>query len=313
MNFNDAPAIRPGETRVSVVIPVYNAAPTLSRALLSVLGQTHAPCEIIVVDDGSTDGSADVVRRVAGSRARLIRQENGGAARARNAGIACATGDVVALLDADDWWDHAKLARQVAVLERHPEVVATASNWQFADEGRHPQRPGGLSLAAGEYGCVLRARGEAVLRFAFSITASTIAARREVLQRHPFDASLVTAEDRDVWVRLVAAGPVWFDQAVLTTVEYRDDSLSRADTDRDCACMVEVLDRYADLAGRPAIRRWQARTYARWAGRLLAEGRPLDASVPARERWLREWWKLQAWWVLAKCRWRARGAEHGSR
>lgn len=302
----------PSVIRVSVVIPVHNAAATLARALESVLAQTHPACEIIVVDDGSTDGSADVAMRTAGSAARVVRQEHGGVASARNAGIAVATGEMVALLDADDWWDHDKLARQVAVLEDHPEVVATASSWQWDPTSRVHQT-GGLALATGECGCVLRARGEAVLRFAFAMTASTIAVRREVLQRHRFDHDLVTAEDRDVWVRLVADGPVWFDQAVLTTVAYRADSLSRADTDRDCGCMVEVLDRYAHLAGRRAIRRWQAATYARWAGRLLAEGRPVDASVRARERWRREWWKLQAWWVLAKCRWRARGTGHGSR
>ena len=297
-------------TRVSVVIPVYNAALTVARALESVLQQTHPASEIIIVDDGSTDGSADVVLQVAGLAAQLIRQENGGAARARNAGIACVTGDVVALLDADDWWDHEKLARQVAVLERHPEVVATASNWQFENVGFRAQRAEGLSLATVECECVLRPRGEAVLRVAFSMTASTIAARREVLQRHRFDPALATAEDRDVWVRLVAEGPVWFDEAVLTTVGYRADSLSRIDTDQDCECMIEVLDRYAHLAGPRAIRRWKAITYAKWAGRLLADGRPVDASVRARERWRREWWKPQAWWMLAKCRWRSRGAGH---
>ena len=87
------------------------------------------------------------------------------------------------------------------------------------------------------------------------MTASTIAVRRNILQRHPFDRRLATAEDRDVWIRLVADGPVWFDEAVLATVANRADSASHLDTDRDCGGMIEVLDRYAPVAGPRAIRR----------------------------------------------------------
>ncbi|HEX8030338.1 MAG TPA: glycosyltransferase family A protein [Vicinamibacterales bacterium] len=294
---------------VSVVIPVYNAAPTVARAIESVLAQTHPAWEIIVVDDGSTDGSADRVMRVAGAAVQLIRQDNGGAARARNVGIARATGDVIALLDADDWWDREKLAQQVTVFERHLDLVATSSNWQWDPAARMAQA-GGFSLPALERGRALRGSGESLLRYAFSMNASTTAVRRAVLQRHRFDDRLTTAEDRDVWIRLVAEGPVLFDPAVLATVAHRPDSLSHQDTDRDCACMIEVLDRYTTLVGPRAIRPWKASTYAKWAGRLLSEGRATDAWPYALERWKREWWKPKAWWLLAKCRWRAMGGGH---
>ena len=298
--------------RVSVVMPVYNAAATVARALDSILAQSRAPDEIIVVDDGSVDNSADIVARLGGSRVGVLHQENGGAARARNAGIAKATGDIVALLDADDWWEPAKVSRQIEVFERHPEVVAVASSWNWNEvtPGLRPAK--GNAFTSRECGCVLRAAGDDVLRFAFSMATSTVAARREVLRRHRFDEGLVSAEDRDVWVRLVAEGPVWFEEAALATISVRADSLSDADPDRDCACMLEVLGRYAHLAGRRAIRRWEGATHAKWAGRLLSEGRSVEARAHAWERWRRERWNPQAWWVLTMCRWQARGGAHGS-
>jgi GT2 family glycosyltransferase len=105
---------------VSVVIPVYNRATLITRTIDCVLGQTYAHCHVIVVDDGSTDGTPEVVTaRYAGNpRVRLLRQENRGVSAARNAGLAVATGDYIAFLDSDDVWRPWKLTVQVACLER---------------------------------------------------------------------------------------------------------------------------------------------------------------------------------------------------
>lgn len=295
-------------TRVSVVMPVHDAAQTVARALESVLAQSRAADEIVVVDDGSADESGDIVRRVGGLRVNLLRQHNRGAAGARNAGIARTTGDVVALIDADDYWHPAKLSSQIEVFDRHPEIVATASNWRWHEAG-HFQT--GLTLPLRDTGRVLRASRGDVLRVAFSMTASTVAARRDVLVRHPFDESLETAEDRDVWVRVVLEGPVWFEEEVLTTISRRNESLSNRDIDRDCERMLAVLSRYTDMVSESEVRRWEAKTYARWAGQLLAADRPSKAFVYGWERWRREWWSPQALWVLAKCGWQARNAAPG--
>ena len=107
--------------RVSVIVPVFNRAGSIPRALESVAAQTFQDYEIIVVDDGSTDGSADVVERLGLARVRLIRSpQNRGAAAARNIGISAASGQWIAFLDSDDFWAPDKLAHQLAALEGAP-------------------------------------------------------------------------------------------------------------------------------------------------------------------------------------------------
>ena len=104
---------------VSVVMPAYNAERHIGEALQSVLAQTYTPVEIVVVDDGSRDATAETVRRF-GPRVRFTAQTNAGAGAARNRGLAMACGRYIAFLDADDSWPPKKLARQVEILEANP-------------------------------------------------------------------------------------------------------------------------------------------------------------------------------------------------
>ncbi len=122
------------EPSVSVLIPVFNGARFLAAALESVRAQTLAPSEIIVVDDGSSDGSAEVASRF--PSVRVVRQENLGPAAARNRAVAEAGGDHLAFLDADDLWKPEKLARQMAGLRARPELGWFVCRHQFLlDEG----------------------------------------------------------------------------------------------------------------------------------------------------------------------------------
>lgn len=120
-------------------MPAWNAAGTIARSIESVLGQRHAQFELLVVDDASTDATAQLVDgyAMADARVRLIRQPaNGGVAAARNTGIAAARGEYVAFLDSDDWWHPAKLERQLAQMRRENAQVSYCSYQRVAEDGR---------------------------------------------------------------------------------------------------------------------------------------------------------------------------------
>ena len=109
--------------RISVIIPAYNSARYIEEAVRSVLGQHLKPDEIIIVDDGSTDETPEILAGFTGPGIITIRQENSGAASARNRGIQAATGSLIAFLDSDDIWLPEKLAAQNRVLTEHPEIA----------------------------------------------------------------------------------------------------------------------------------------------------------------------------------------------
>jgi len=118
---------------VSVIIPAYNAARYLGKAIASVQSQGYDPLEILVVDDGSTDTTPAVVQGLRGVR--YLHQTNSGPAAARNAGIAAAQGSFLAFLDADDLWAGGKLAAQLSVLEAHPQIhMVTGRVEEFSSE-----------------------------------------------------------------------------------------------------------------------------------------------------------------------------------
>jgi glycosyltransferase involved in cell wall biosynthesis len=114
-------SIAHGSPLVSCIVPVFNGERFLREAIESIFAQTHDPLEILIADDGSTDGTASIVADF-GNRLRYLRQENQGPAAARNLGIRAATGDFIAFLDADDLWHPQKLERQIACFRARPEV-----------------------------------------------------------------------------------------------------------------------------------------------------------------------------------------------
>ena len=121
---------------ISVVVTVYNGEEYVAEALTSILGQTHRPDEVIVVDDGSTDGTARELERFAGD-IRVIAQANTGHAGALNRGYPEARGDYIAKCDADDIWEPDKLSRQVRALVDHPEIdvaFSGARNFGLAED-----------------------------------------------------------------------------------------------------------------------------------------------------------------------------------
>jgi glycosyltransferase involved in cell wall biosynthesis len=134
------------EQLVTVVIPAYNAEGTIGETLESVRAQSHAHLEIIVVDDGSTDGTAEVVERhrLMDARISLLRQSNQGVAAARNAAIAIGKGDVIAPVDADDLWHPLKIEKQLAAMRRGGDQVGLVYTWSaiLDEHGRVTQYGG---------------------------------------------------------------------------------------------------------------------------------------------------------------------------
>lgn len=122
----------PDEKLVSVVIPAYNAQATLAETLRSVQTQTYRNLEIVVVDDGSTDGTWALIQKF-GDAVRGIRQRNSGIAVTRNTGLAAARGEFVALLDADDLCEPERIAVQVQYLQQHPDVLLCSSDFSGFD------------------------------------------------------------------------------------------------------------------------------------------------------------------------------------
>ena len=126
------------DSRVSVVMPAYNAAQTIVDSMRSVLRQTHAEVELIVVDDGSNDDSWKLVRQVAATDSRVValRQANAGVAAARNVGIQAATGRYIAFLDSDDSWHPGKLQSQLACMQQTGARVCYTAYQRVDESGR---------------------------------------------------------------------------------------------------------------------------------------------------------------------------------
>lgn len=183
---------------VSVVIPTYNRAADLSRALESVVSQTFPVTEIIVVDDGSTDNTREVVAQF-GSRVIYIHQKNAGAAAARNRAIGVATGEWLAFLDSDDWWMPDKIQLQLDALARSPRAVLSyTSAWIVSQGGAREM-----------FRAVEPAKLRRALRHSNLITScSSVMVRREaVIAEGCFDESLSLSDDWDMWVRLAQKHP----------------------------------------------------------------------------------------------------------
>jgi glycosyltransferase involved in cell wall biosynthesis len=184
---------------VSAVIPVYNYGRFVARAIDSVLAQTHAPMECVVVDDGSTDDTPQVLSRY-GERIRALRQENRGLSAARNAGIRAARGAFVALLDADDTWMPEKIARQLAAAEADPAIGAVGCGYEWIYAGGPPRRFEGKAFPAER---AERLRALAMRETWLGGSGSGALVRRKVFDEVGFfDERLRCAEDWDMWLRI---------------------------------------------------------------------------------------------------------------
>lgn len=196
-------------SRYSVVVTAYNDEEWVGGAIESVLGQTHGDLELIVVDDGSSDGTTAAVREYASdSRLRLIEQENGGPSAARNTGIAATDSEWVAFLDSDDLWMPTYLEKVDAALAERPDAgFAYVDAWRLDVNGKffrasamaRQNPPDDPPLDPHEFLRLLVTRGN------FIFVSATVS-RRALEAVGGFDPSLRWVEDLDLWIRILASG-----------------------------------------------------------------------------------------------------------
>lgn len=253
---------------ITVAVPAYQAERFIAETLKSILVQTHPPDEVIVVDDGSTDGTARELERFA-DRIRVIRQPNGGCAAAFNTAFRAVSCDFVAECGADDIWEPYKLERQIEALTEHPEIdVAFSAARVFGNaEGRW-----GMPTAEDPNGGImdLRRLGRTMYR-SNPVCPSTLLIRRGLYERlGPFAEDIAT-EDYEYWMRALHGGAVfYYDPEML--VRYRRHEANASSNHlamRQADLFVHT--RYSDLAGsRLLVRKVVARDYF-VLGRLLRD------------------------------------------
>jgi hypothetical protein len=206
---------------------------------------------------------------------------------------------VIGFLDADDYWEPDKLDLQLRLLNRYQEVGLTASRWYTEQPGK-PRTPPSDPVDR-DIDRAWAPVGPDVFRVACQVWTSTVLVRRDVLGNHRFSTDLETAEDRDLWCRLVAATPVYLSSDPLATCVLEPGSLSRTHVDRDYGNMLRVVHRYASVLGPTHLREWELSTYRRWAGQHLSDGRPAEALRPAVQRLKRQPLSVEGWYILGKC------------
>ncbi len=186
--------------QISVVIPTYNRAKFISRAIKSVLNQTHKVAEIIVVDDGSYDNTPEVLKSF-GYEIKVITQSNRGVSCARNRGIVNSSFDWIAFLDSDDEWDKDKIKEQVEFHKNNPKILISYTEELWIRNGKkinqkfHHKKFSGFCF-------------EDNLDFCH-IAPSSILMKRDIFEKIGyFDESLVVCEDYDLWLRVLREFPI---------------------------------------------------------------------------------------------------------
>lgn len=248
---------------VSVVIPVYNGERYVADAVSSALKQTLEPREVIVVDDGSTDSTADILADF-GDRIRVISQPNRGVSVARNAGIRAATSSWIGQLDADDTWRPHKLERVAAVVRNQSAVRMVFSAVRHLSEDSRGayenHRPTDLECQ--------HIREELMARNVVLGGCSGPVIRRQCFKEVGlFDESLRSAEDWDMWIRIASRYEVRYVDEVLVDRREHPGSLSK-NIDRMLECDIQVLEKHeegfrARGASDRQLRRSRAAVYAR--------------------------------------------------
>lgn len=210
---------------ISVVIPLFNKQDSIESTITSVLGQSYRDFELIIVNDGSTDRSADIVRQYDDPRIKLLEKRNGGVSSARNEGIKSAESEYVVFLDGDDLWEPGFLEEISRMIEDFPNAGIWGTSYYFLENG--VRRTADKPLPDGYYGIVDNACWDK----AHIYCSSAVCCKKSALERiGMFDERIAYGEDLDVWWRIMLNYPAAFSNKPLAV--YRFDESNRAMTRR---------------------------------------------------------------------------------
>lgn len=197
---------------ISVVIPLYNKADRIARAVESVLAQTYTDWELIVVDDGSTDAGPQWVSACADPRVRLHRQANSGVSAARNKGAELARSELVAFLDGDDYWDTKHLANMQHLIDEYPGATLYGCAYNRVDDDGHARK---INISTDQpERSLLDDYFDYSLRAGPPLNSSAVVVPKTVLQSiGGFPRGITSGEDLLTWARLACVGPVAYSTA----------------------------------------------------------------------------------------------------
>ena len=209
-------------SNVSVVIPAYNARFKIEPTLESIFSQSTQPLEVIVIDDGSTDGTYEFLRE---SKYPLVlkSQDNRGPSAARNHGVSIACGEWIAFCDADDLWSNNKLQVQLATHAKYPDISASFTNISFMKDGEYTGKMAAPDANQTGMSKIIRLLGKEVL-----FPSTLLIRKRDFISIGGFDEKMRWAEDIDLVLRMINTHSIMFIGEVLATHQIFTDSLSRS-------------------------------------------------------------------------------------
>lgn len=309
--------------KFSVIIPLYNKAPYVAKAIESVLSQTFTDYELVIVDDGSKDNSADIAQQtiIRREHCRLIRQENAGVSVARNHGVSASKGEYLCFLDADDWWDSSFLGELVKLIGEFPDAGIYGTNYTIVNETKHKTRVASVGVDEGfDKGYINYCQVYAKTMYMPLWTGAVCVPRSVFDEMQGFPKGIKLGEDFLLWIRIALKHKVAFLNRPLAYYNQDVDAVNRGvgklhkpqehmlwnldflsedeKTNLDFKRLMDNLRTYGLLPY------YMAKEYREDAQRELDK---VDWSMQPRKMWRQ--YHLPLWWIKAKYK----VAEIGSR
>jgi glycosyltransferase involved in cell wall biosynthesis len=262
--------ISEADSLVSVIIPAYNVVKYIGEAVESALSQTYHSIEVIVIDDGSTDGTLSVLERYH-DKVRIFSQQNGGAGAARNRGILVAAGEYVAFLDGDDIWYRDKLETQITILSENKDVCLTSGMADGID-GSGGSMDIDLNYKGDVYDRPLHLYNELLLKGNPIWTSSVVLRKTALKEAGFFDESKKRSQDYDMWIRLAEKNSFYVAGKRMGKYRWLTTSLTHGSITREYEAQLDILKKHSWRFQPNDYRKRLSNVYREWAGTEFCYG-----------------------------------------